>query len=309
MRMSSSKSALRGGLPTAARASTPLPGLPFSPCPSGDLSEDAAAPRLGDRARRAAVRPRRRASRRLPCRPPARQPRPPWGMLLLFDDPPRAGDAPRWEALFEAEFGDDPRVTHRTFAWDRSDGAAGAVHDDFVPRGHALEESFGLVANARRGRPHPRESRDVLVRELDPAGGSDEELWQAVVELQVACRGEGYGEEEHRGFSLARLADRRALFREGRGGWYVALDPSTGAVTGSCGLKPDTTPSACTSHSDSSAVSTWSDAATGSGPARAPSHPDVLRAALEPRVGLVAGVRKTPAAPQRSPGCGRRAVV
>ena len=46
-----------------------------------------------------------------------------WGNLLLFEGAPRTGDALRWEALFEEVFGDEPRVQHRTFAWDRTAGA------------------------------------------------------------------------------------------------------------------------------------------------------------------------------------------
>ena len=35
-----------------------------------------------------------------------------WGNLLLFHDPPAAGDGARWEALFEEAFGDEPGVRH-----------------------------------------------------------------------------------------------------------------------------------------------------------------------------------------------------
>jgi ribosomal protein S18 acetylase RimI-like enzyme len=159
-----------------------------------------------------------------------------WGNLLLFDEPPRAGDAPRWEALFDAEFGDEPRVRHRTFGWDRADGATGAAREEFGPRGYDVEESIGLVADADRVRPHPRENRDVTVRALDPAPGADEDLWDAVVELQVAGRGPGHDEKEYRVFIRARLEDRRALFRAGRGSWYAAIDPANGDVAASCGV-------------------------------------------------------------------------
>ena len=159
-----------------------------------------------------------------------------WGNLLLFDEPPAPGDAARWEALFASEFGDEPRVRHRTFAWDRADGALGAAREEFEGLGYDLEESVGLVADAERVLPHPRENRDVVVRALDPTHGADAELWDAIVELQVASRDEGHDEEGHRAFCRARLEDRRGLFRAGRGAWYVALDPETGAVAGSCGV-------------------------------------------------------------------------
>jgi ribosomal protein S18 acetylase RimI-like enzyme len=159
-----------------------------------------------------------------------------WGNLLLFNDPPAAGDGLRWEALFEAEFGDEPRVRHRTFAWDRSDGTAGAARQEFGARGYDVEETIGLVAKAAQVRARARENREVVVRALDPSPGADEELWRAVVELQVAGRDEGHDEQEYRLFTSARLDDRRALFRAGRGAWYVAVDPASGDVAASCGV-------------------------------------------------------------------------
>ena len=159
-----------------------------------------------------------------------------WGNVLLFDDAPRTGDAARWEELFEREFVDEPRVRHQTFAWDLANGEAGAAREEFVERGYDLDESIGLVAEASQVQPHPRENRDVVVRALDPAAGVDEELWDAVVELQVAGRQEGHDEESFREFARPRLEDRRALFRLGRGAWYVALDPASGEVAASCGI-------------------------------------------------------------------------
>ena len=159
-----------------------------------------------------------------------------WGNLLLFDDAPASGDAERWEALFEDAFADEPHVRHRTFAWDRTDGRAGAAVDEFGPRGYEIEESMGLVARPDEVTPHPRANRDVIVRALDPGEGSDENLWDEVIELQVAGRDEGFEEESYREFSAARQRDRRELFREGRGAWFVALDPADGAVVASCGV-------------------------------------------------------------------------
>jgi len=157
-----------------------------------------------------------------------------WGNLLLFDDPPDAGAAARWEQLFDGEFADEPLVHHRTFAWDRVDGAVGDGLAEFADRGYELEETVGLLATPQQIRAHPRESRAVEVRALEPADGVDEELWQQVLELQVADRGERHEEAPYRVFGRARLADLRALFRAGRGAWYVALDGNL--VVGSCGV-------------------------------------------------------------------------
>jgi ribosomal protein S18 acetylase RimI-like enzyme len=159
-----------------------------------------------------------------------------WGNLLLFDDPPGPGDADRWEPLFDEAFADEPRVLHRTFAWDRADGAAGSAAVEFGERGYEIEESIGLIARPEDVRPHARANSDVVVRSLDPGEGADEELWKAVAEFQVAERDEGFEEEGYRTYVRARQRDRRELFRRGRGAWYVALDPADRAVVASCGV-------------------------------------------------------------------------
>jgi ribosomal protein S18 acetylase RimI-like enzyme len=156
-----------------------------------------------------------------------------WGTLLLFDDPPGAGDRARWEALFAEEFGDDPRIRHRTFAWD---GGVGSAEEEFVRHGYRLDDSVGLVAEAAAVRHHPRASREVEIRVLDSADGADAELWRQVIELEVSGRDPELTEEEHRTYLEARHADRRELFRAGRGAWYVATDPATGGVVASCGV-------------------------------------------------------------------------
>jgi predicted DCC family thiol-disulfide oxidoreductase YuxK/ribosomal protein S18 acetylase RimI-like enzyme len=159
-----------------------------------------------------------------------------WGNLLLFDDPPAAGDAARWEAVFEAEFGGDPQVQHRTFAWDRVDGTLGAAREEFASREYEIEEMVGLVGTPEIVHAHARANRDVKVRALDPRAGADEELWAAVVELQIASRDERFTEESFRDYVERRQDDLRAVFRLGRGAWYVALDGPAGEVVGSCGV-------------------------------------------------------------------------
>jgi ribosomal protein S18 acetylase RimI-like enzyme len=159
-----------------------------------------------------------------------------WGNFLVFDQAPLEGDGIRWAALFDRVFRDEPRVLHRTFAWDRTDGVPGAARREFADRGYEIDESIGLVADVHQVVPHLRENREVVVRALDSAVGADTALWHALVELQVAGRDDGHDEETYRAFSRARLEDQRTLFRLGRGAWYVALDPSTGEIVGSCGV-------------------------------------------------------------------------
>ena len=159
-----------------------------------------------------------------------------WGNYLLFEEPPRADDRDRWEALFGLEFGDEPGVRHRTFAWDQTDGAAGAAREEFTDHGYDLDESIGLIADAARPRHHRRTNRAVTVRALDPTAGADEHVWAEVVELQVGNREEGQDERDNRAFSRTRQADLREHFRAGRGAWYVAIDPATGGLAASCGV-------------------------------------------------------------------------
>jgi len=159
-----------------------------------------------------------------------------WGNLLLLDTAPRAGDGERWEALFEAEFGADPRVRHRTFAWDRSDGELGAALEEFAPRGYVLEQTVGMLAPPWEVRAHPRANRDVVVRALEHTPGADAELWAQVVELQVAGRDERFPEDVHREFRRKRLDELRALFAARGGGWYVALGRHEREVLASGGV-------------------------------------------------------------------------
>ncbi|MGA9856696.1 MAG: GNAT family N-acetyltransferase [Solirubrobacteraceae bacterium] len=159
-----------------------------------------------------------------------------WGNALLFDDPPTLGDRARWEDLFRAEFADQPATEHLTFGWDRTDGEVGAADTEFVARGYDLERNVGLLALATAIRPHPRANREVQVRALDPQPGADAQLWDEVIELQVAGRDPGrFAEEPHRHFTRSRLDDLRTLFCAGRGAWYVAVAPGAGVV-GSLGI-------------------------------------------------------------------------
>ena len=156
-----------------------------------------------------------------------------FGNLVVFDEAPRAGDRERWEAIFAAEFADEPGVRHRTFCWDRTDDALGEARAEFETAGYDLERSVGLIAAPDAVRPHPRANREVAIRPLRP--GADVDLWDQVVEVQVAGRDPvRFSEESYRQFTRRRLGDLRGLFLAGRGSWYVALLGDV--VVGSCGV-------------------------------------------------------------------------
>jgi ribosomal protein S18 acetylase RimI-like enzyme len=160
-----------------------------------------------------------------------------WGNLLVFDEAPAPGDGERWEERFATEFSDEPRVKHRTFAWDRTDDARGVAQEEFAARGYDVELSVGMIALPDQIHPHPRANADVVVKALDPeSGGPDERHWQQVLELQAGGRDPDSSEtEEAYGvFSRARQAELRTGFRAGAGAWCVAVDGDQ--VVGSMGI-------------------------------------------------------------------------
>jgi GNAT superfamily N-acetyltransferase len=157
-----------------------------------------------------------------------------WGNFLLFDEAPVAGDGDRWENLFEQAFGRRAEVTHRTFAWDRTDGGAGDADRELVARGYELERTTGLIATPSGIKPHVRANAAADVRVLDPRG--DEWLWDRVIVLQMAQAAGDYQDAEyHETFLRRRQATLRELFRdERRGSWYVAVIGDQ--VVGSLGI-------------------------------------------------------------------------
>ena len=160
-----------------------------------------------------------------------------WGNFLMFADPPGPGDGDRWEAEFEDAFADAPGVRHRTFVWDRTDGAPGDAASEFAANGYRVEPTAGLLATPQQVRQHPRSNREIEVRALDPSPGADAGLWEGVIELQVV------GEQDsphpiptYERFARRRQAELRELFAASRGAWYVALDPADRTVVASCGV-------------------------------------------------------------------------
>ena len=162
------------------------------------------------------------------------------GNLLVFDDAPGRGDGERWEAAFAEAFADEPRIRHRVFHWDRADGEEGSAAEELESRGYTLERAVGLVASPAQVIPHPRASRTIEIRALDPSPGADEALWEGSIELQLAdnATSERLEPVSFERFARTRQAERRALFAAGRGGaWYVAVETGGGArVLAACGV-------------------------------------------------------------------------
>jgi ribosomal protein S18 acetylase RimI-like enzyme len=161
-----------------------------------------------------------------------------WGNLLLFDKPPAAGDRERWERTFDREFAAVCGIRHKVFAWDSPEGDHGAAATEFT-KPYVVEQSIGLVAAGDGIRPHRRANSELEVRMLDPRAGYDEDLWQAVLELQLAqMLSEPWAAELGDAYTgvyrKRRNTELREIFRAGRGAWYVAL--LDGEVAGSLGI-------------------------------------------------------------------------
>lgn len=138
-----------------------------------------------------------------------------WGNMLLFRQPPAAGDGVRWPAAFRAEFDAFPDVRHQTFGWDRPEGEKGAIQE-FLMQGFKDETAVVQVASGREALIMPRRhNRDAVMRPV--ASDAD---WQELVEMQILCREPRYAEGSYRAFKETKFAFYRQLVREGMGQWW-----------------------------------------------------------------------------------------
>jgi len=149
-----------------------------------------------------------------------------WGNYLLFAEPPRPGDLPRWCRLYDEAFGSTAGIINRTFLWDRTDGEVGAA-DEFVAAGFKLERTS--VLTCRRPVRPDKWNRDIEIR---PVAGDAE--YAACVDMQVDSREPVFSEASYRNFRRARMAAYRAMVEAGCGTWYGAF--FEGRLVGDLGL-------------------------------------------------------------------------
>ena len=96
-----------------------------------------------------------------------------WGNILLYPDPPdaeaaRRGHAGSWLDDLDREL---PGAPTAVLAWDRPDGARGAV-EPFVELGFEIDE--GCILTAARVSPPPRYDRALEVRPVESDAAWDE---------------------------------------------------------------------------------------------------------------------------------------
>ena len=135
-----------------------------------------------------------------------------WGNFLIFSAPPQPGDFRRWNAVFEHEVGTPPRINHKVFTWDTTDGNNGAV-GDFLEAGFELGEEV-VMATDTLVRPK-RYHYGLELRTLTTDADFAEHL-----ELHVLCRQDDAG---YRKFFKTRAKSYRQMIAAGLGRWFGAF--------------------------------------------------------------------------------------
>lgn len=133
-----------------------------------------------------------------------------FGNFLLFEAPPRRGDAARWSALFEAEF---PEAKYLAFGVD---GVAGLVGDA------AEHQVLGVTAEANVVLTADRLVSSVAAPQADVRVLTGDDDWHQVLELHFACYGLP-SSSDGRHFAERQVAGYRGLCEAGHGRWSGAF--------------------------------------------------------------------------------------
>jgi RimJ/RimL family protein N-acetyltransferase len=161
-----------------------------------------------------------------------------WGNFLLFDRPPREGDAAAWLAAFKGEIADrQPESRHLAFGVDGD--ADFELPAGFAALGVAKSASVVLTMQAAQLRaPRKPLGAGFTMRTLR----LPDEASQAV-DLQVASDMQGYEPAGYRVFRERQMARYGRMAGAGLGHWFgIFVDTSDGAVlVADCGLFRDGT--------------------------------------------------------------------
>lgn len=141
-----------------------------------------------------------------------------WGNFLLYDHAPGPDDGPRWMQRF-----DEAIVRHAPATGHRAFGIAHALPPPEMPAffaqaGFELYSQVTLTLAAPDLVPAPP-APPLELRPLDLG----REL-EAVVELSVACNGDGYETEGYRRFRRDQMRRYAAMAEARLGHWWGAMD-------------------------------------------------------------------------------------
>jgi ribosomal protein S18 acetylase RimI-like enzyme len=154
-----------------------------------------------------------------------------WGNLLVFPDAPADGDLERWTRAWTRVFGE--RFAHRTFAWERTDGEAGAI-GQFEAAGYEAEHCV-VLAVAPEGMATPRKPVDHV--QVRPLLLPDET--RAAIDLAVeAAREFSWFGETRAAFDdhLQEMFARRTRQVSEGGGFWLGAFADGGQLVASLGL-------------------------------------------------------------------------
>lgn len=159
-----------------------------------------------------------------------------WGNFLLFDRPPRDGDAAAWLAAFNAEIADrQPESRHLAFGIDGN--ADFALPPDFAALGVAKFASVVLTMQPTQLRaPRKPLGAGLTMRALRLPDEAP-----LAVDLQVASDMHGYEPTGYRVFRERQMARYGRMAAAGLGHWFgIFADTADGqALVADCGLFRD----------------------------------------------------------------------
>jgi ribosomal protein S18 acetylase RimI-like enzyme len=135
-----------------------------------------------------------------------------WANFLLFDAPPRAGDAERWIELFEREF---PSAGYLAFGVESPAGELGELAGLTVA---GVTATTDTVLSAGELRAPARDAPAAALREL--RGDAD---WRQLLALRLAM-GEQAHEPAFEEFVERQLQTQRGVCERGHGAWFGAFD-------------------------------------------------------------------------------------
>jgi RimJ/RimL family protein N-acetyltransferase len=157
-----------------------------------------------------------------------------WGNFLLFDHPPRPGDARVWMSRFDEEVASRQNESrHVTFGVDAREPFE--LPDDFVQLGFTLYPSNVLTLR----RDQLRAVRTALPSNTRVAALKLPAQAAEAVELQVLCdAGEHEPVDSYREFRRRQMLRYEAMSRAGRGDWFgVFMQTDAGEqLVADCGL-------------------------------------------------------------------------
>jgi len=159
-----------------------------------------------------------------------------WGNYLLFDRPPRAGDAARWLAAFNGEIAQlQPESTH--LAWGIDAAAPFELPPDFAASGVSMFPSTVLTLR----REQLREPRRAFAGRFGVRPLRLPEEAALAVELQVASDAHGYAAVGYRVFRERQMRRYGHMVAAGLGHWFgVFADTAQGErLVADCGLFRD----------------------------------------------------------------------